>query len=68
LMEMRDTSFHTEKDLAKHLDLPFVMRIPLLPTHGELRQRKRRSISQWAGASAMLLAVVAAEAYVYIRG
>jgi len=68
LMEMRDTSFHTEKDLAKHLDLPFVLGIPLLPTGRELSRRKRRSMSQWAAASAMLLALVAAEVYVYIRG
>jgi len=68
LMEMQDTSFHTEKDLAKHLDLPFVLGIPLLPTRVEQRQRKRRSMSQWAAASAMLLVVGAAEVYVYIRG
>jgi polysaccharide chain length determinant protein (PEP-CTERM system associated) len=68
LMELRDTSFHTEKDLAEHLDLPFVLGIPLLPTRVEERRRKRRSLSQWAAASAMLLVVAAAEFYVYIRG
>jgi polysaccharide biosynthesis transport protein len=68
LMEMRDTSFHNEKDLAKHLDAPFVLGIPLLPTRVEERQRKRRTMSQWAAASAMLLVVAAAEFYVYIRG
>ncbi len=67
-MEMRDTSFHTEKDLAKHLDLPFVLGIPLLPTRVEERRRKRRSVSQWAAASAMLVVVAAAGFYVYIRG
>jgi succinoglycan biosynthesis transport protein ExoP len=68
LMEMRDTSFHTEKEIAKHLDLPFVLGVPLLPTRAEQRRRKRRSMSQWAAASAMLLVVAAAEVYVYIRG
>ena len=68
LMEMRDTSFHTEQDLAKHLDLPFVLGIPLLPTRVEERRRKRRSVSQWAAASAMLVVVAAAGFYVYIRG
>jgi polysaccharide biosynthesis transport protein len=67
-MEMRDTSFHTEKDLAKYLDLPFVLGIPLLPTRVEERRRKRRSLSLWATASAMLLVVAAAGYYVYIRG
>jgi polysaccharide chain length determinant protein (PEP-CTERM system associated) len=68
LMEMRDTSFHTEKDLDKHLDLPFVLGIPLLPTRVEERQRKWRNLSQWAAASAMLLVVAAAGLYVYVRG
>ena len=68
LMEMRDTSFHTEKDIAKHLAPAFVLGIPLLPTRGEQRRGKLRSMSQWAAASAMLLVVAAAEAYVYIRG
>ncbi len=39
LMEMRDTSFYTEKDLTKHLAPPFVLGIPLLPTRRK-RQRK----------------------------
>ena len=68
LMEMRDTSFHTEKDLTKHLAPPFVLGIPLLPTRTEERRRKWRNMFQWAAASAMLLVVAAAEFYVYRRG
>jgi succinoglycan biosynthesis transport protein ExoP len=68
MMEMRDTSFHTEKDVAKHLGVPLVLGIPQLPTRSEERRRKRRGASQWAAASAMLLIVVAAEFYVLIRG
>ena len=44
LMEMRDTSFHTEKDLTKHLAPPFVLGIPVLPTHMEERRRKWRNL------------------------
>ena len=40
LMEMRDTSFHTEKDLTKHLAPPFVLGIPLLPTRAEERRQQ----------------------------
>jgi polysaccharide chain length determinant protein (PEP-CTERM system associated) len=68
LMEMRDTSFYTEKDLTKHLAPPFVLGIPLLPTRTEKRQRRWRSAFQWLAASAMLLVVAAAGFYVYRRG
>jgi len=68
LMEMRDTSFYTEKDLTKHLAPPFVLGIPRLPTRLEERQRKWRSMFQWVAASAMLLVVAAAELYVFKRG
>ena len=68
LMEMRDTSFHTEKDLTKHLAPPFVLGIPLLPTRVEERRQKRWNTFQWMAASAMLVIVAAAEFYVYKRG
>jgi succinoglycan biosynthesis transport protein ExoP len=67
-MEMKDTSFYTEKDLIRHLAPPFVMGIPLLPTPMEERQRKWRSAFQWVAASVMVMAVLAAELYVYKRG
>lgn len=68
LMEMRDTSFYTEKDLTKHLAPPFVIGIPVLPTRAEERRRKWRNLFEWAAALAMLLVVAAAEFYVYRRG
>jgi len=64
LMEMRDTSFYTEKNLTKQLAPPFVLGIPLLPTRREERRRKFRSVFQWGTALAMLLVVAAAEFYV----
>ena len=39
MMEMRDTSFHTEKDVAKHLGVPLVLGIPQLPTRSEERRQ-----------------------------
>jgi len=67
-MELKDTSFHTEKELTRHLAPPFVMGIPLLPTPAEERHRKWKNVVQWLAASAMLLVVLAAELYVYKRG
>jgi len=68
LMEMRDTSFYTEKDLTKHLAPPFVLGIPLLPTPREKRRHNWWNLCQWLAASAMLLVVAAAGFYVYRRG
>ena len=68
LMEMRDTSFHTERELKKHLDSPFVLGLPLLSTPREERRRKWWNIMQWAAASAMVFVVLAAEFFVYRRG
>ena len=67
LMELRDTSFHTEADITTHLGPPFVLGIPLLRTPGEVRQRRWRNVLQWIAACAMLLVVAAAEFYVYRR-
>jgi succinoglycan biosynthesis transport protein ExoP len=68
LMEMRDTSFHTEKDLAEHLAPPFVIGVPFLPTRTEEHQRKWRNMFEWAAVLAMLLVVAGAEFFVYRLG
>jgi succinoglycan biosynthesis transport protein ExoP len=65
LMELRDTSFHTEADLTKALAPPFVLGIPLLPTPREKREKKWRNRVQWAAAFAMVLIVLGAELFVY---
>jgi succinoglycan biosynthesis transport protein ExoP len=67
-VESRDTSFHTEKELVDHLAPPFVLGIPVIPTRVEKRRRKWGNTFQWVAASAILLVVVAAEFYVYVRG
>jgi hypothetical protein len=68
LMEMRDTSFHSERDLKKHLAPPFVLGIPLLPTPLEKRKKTWRNLFHLAAAAAMVMVVLAAEFYVYRRG
>jgi polysaccharide chain length determinant protein (PEP-CTERM system associated) len=64
LMEMRDTSFHAERDLRKYLAPPFVLGIPLLPTPLEIRRKRWWNLFQWAAASGMVLVVLATELYV----
>jgi DNA polymerase III alpha subunit len=67
LMEMKDTSFYTEKELTKYLGPPFVLGVPVLLTTPEKHRRLQRNILQWIAASVIVLAVVASELYVYKR-
>ena len=68
LMEMRDTSFHTEKELTQHLAAPLVVGLPVLSTAGENRHRKWITTLEWVAGSSLVLAVSIAEFYVYKRG
>jgi uncharacterized protein involved in exopolysaccharide biosynthesis len=68
VMEMRDTSFRSEKELAKHIGAPFVVEIPVIPTRNEERQVKLKSALEWVAGSAMVFIVLIAEYYIYKRG
>ena len=68
LMEMKDSSLHSEKDLRAQFNFYLMMGTPLLPTAREQRLRSVGSILQWCVGSVLLLAVLAAEYYVYRRG
>jgi polysaccharide chain length determinant protein (PEP-CTERM system associated) len=68
LMELRDTSFYSEKDLTKHLEAPFVLGIPLLPTASEVRNRRWHNVFQWSVGTTIVIVVAAAEFYVYRHG
>jgi polysaccharide biosynthesis transport protein len=68
LMEARDTSFRSEKQLSGHFDLPLIMAVPLLVTAEERRSKVVKSILQWCAATMILLAVLATEYFVYRRG
>lgn len=68
LMEMRDTSFHNEKELIKYFDVPLVVGLPALPTADEARLRKRTAGLEWAAGVLLILVVSVAQFYVYRRG
>lgn len=68
LMEMKDSSLHSEKDLRAQFGVYLMMGTPLLPTAREQRLRSMSSVLQWCAGSVLLLAVLAAEYYVYRRG
>lgn len=65
LMEMRNTPFYTEAELSQSFAAPFVLSIPLLPTSMETRRRTWRHAFEWLAGSALVLAVLIAELYVY---
>jgi len=66
--EHRDATFHEERDIAQRFQLPVVVGIPALYTPSDRRMRQWRRVIEWAGASAVLAIVMAAELYVYKLG
>ncbi|MHB8524833.1 MAG: Wzz/FepE/Etk N-terminal domain-containing protein [Candidatus Acidiferrales bacterium] len=68
LMEVKDASLHSEKELRARFVLPIVMGVPLFITAREKRMRSIKSVMQWCAGAILLLAVLAAEYYVYRRG
>jgi polysaccharide biosynthesis transport protein len=68
LIEILDSSLHSEDDLRARFDFPIVMGIPLLIDARERRMRSLKLALQWCAGTVMLLAVLAAEYYVFRRG
>lgn len=68
LLDARDHSFRSLKEIRKSLALPFVVGIPTLSIPEEEKRRRLVRIFEWTAASLMLLAVLAAEYYVYKHG
>jgi len=67
LMDLKDHSFHREKDLMKHLQLPLVVAVPLLPTVREQRIRRWRVAFEWCAGALALMSVSAASLYTYLH-
>ncbi|MFQ5737598.1 MAG: XrtA system polysaccharide chain length determinant [Acidobacteriota bacterium] len=68
LVEVRDCTFHSEKDLCRLAPLPLVVGVPELLIASEQRQRRWRRRGEWLAGSSLVLAVVAAEVFAYWRG
>jgi uncharacterized protein involved in exopolysaccharide biosynthesis len=68
LRESRDRSFHCEQELSQPFPLSLVLSVPLLLTPAEARGRKWKTAFEWVAGSAITLAVVVAEFYVYRSG
>ena len=68
LMDMKNASYHTEREMSNQFKLPIMLGVPLLLTQREERKRTWRKSFEWAAASVLLMAVFAAEFYVYKLG
>ncbi len=68
LMDIKNAAYHTEQELSKQFKLPIVLGVPLLLTQREERKRAWTRSFEWVAASALVLAVFAAEFYVYKLG
>ena len=65
LIELKDRSFHTEKELTAEFAPPIVVSVPLLLTATEERRRSWNNTLQWMGGSVLMLIVSAVEFYAY---
>lgn len=68
LIEARDRSFHSEKDIRSVYALPLVVSIPMLRTSSEQRKLIWRLCFEWALGSLMALSMLAAQFYVLRKG
>jgi len=68
VLEMKETVFHTDKEVSRLFSLPFVMGIPLLRSPMEEKRRARTRALEWAGGSLLVTAVLVLEAFVFLQG
>lgn len=68
LMETKDSSLHSEKDLRARFAVPLMTGTPYVSSRREKRIHAVKSVLQWCAGTALLLAVLVAEYYVYRRG
>ncbi len=67
-LEVKDTSFRSEKEVNQLLALPFVLGVPVLLTASEESRRSRTRILEWIAGSFLVTVVLMVEAFVLLRG
>lgn len=67
-LDATDCVLHTEKETRSYIKGPLVVAVPMILTPSEERGRRWRAALGWCAACVWLLAVAAAEIYVYKRG
>ncbi len=64
-MDLRNPTFHSEKELRQHFSPPLVITVPLVPTLAEKRHRSWKAAFDWVAGGALMVAMLAVEFYVY---
>jgi polysaccharide chain length determinant protein (PEP-CTERM system associated) len=67
LLDMRNRSFHDEKEVKRHFGAPLIVGVPLFRTRREDLWRRWRLAFEWLAACAISVVVVAAEVFVFLR-
>jgi len=68
LIDMKEKSFHFDREISRSFNLPLVVAIPLLLTPAEERSRTWTRVVESVAAGVMVMAVCAAELYVFRHG
>lgn len=68
LLELRDRSFHSERQVSDRFPAPIVVSVPVLLTGPETRRRTMQRVMEWAGAAGVVAIIAAAELYVIRSG
>jgi hypothetical protein len=64
LMDRRNATFHSEKELRHHFSPPLVITVPLVPTPREKRRRNWKDGLEWLASGVLAAAMLAVEFYV----
>jgi polysaccharide biosynthesis transport protein len=67
-MEKKDGSFHSEDDVRVQFAVPLVVGLPLSLTKKQKRMRSFRIGLEWLAGTVVVLAAIAAQLYVNLRG
>jgi succinoglycan biosynthesis transport protein ExoP len=67
LIDLKDHSFHAEKDLKLQQRFPIIVSVPLVLTDPEQRSHTRRKVFEWFGGAVVAMSVSAAELYLYLH-
>ena len=68
LVDIMNASFYTEKEIIQRVKAPIVVAVPLVLSAREERVRSWKRTAEWFAGSALVVAMMAAEFYVYRRG
>jgi len=65
---MKDTVFHSDKEVSAQFALPFVLGVPLLLSTTEEQRQNRTRRFEWAGGSLLVTTVLVLVAFVLWKG